>query len=66
MKYRYVPSHSTFGYADVSSTIYTATGLNAGLQYYFRVSARNTIGYSGFCELGGNTCADSEVSTTVS
>lgn len=62
---RYVPSDSTFGEADVPSTTYTATGLTAGLQYYFRVSARNTIGYSGFCELAGNTCTNVEVSATI-
>lgn len=61
----YVPSDSTFGYADVSNTTYTATGLTTGLEYYFRVSARNTIGYSGFCELSGNTCAGDEVSTII-
>lgn len=50
----------------MSGTTYTATGLTTGLQYYFRVSARNTIGYSGFCEKGGNTCgAVGEVSTTI-
>ncbi|CAN0137876.1 unnamed protein product, partial [Hapterophycus canaliculatus] len=48
-----------------SNTTYTAAGLTAGLQYYFRVSARNTIGYSGFCELAGNTCAGDEVSTII-
>ena len=62
---RYVSSDSTYGYADVSSTTYTATGLTVGLQYYFRVAARNTIGYSGFCGLSGNTCAGVEVSVTV-
>ncbi|CAM9231520.1 unnamed protein product, partial [Ectocarpus sp. 12 AP-2014] len=61
----YVPSDSAFGYADVSNTTYTATGLTTGLAYYFRVSARNTIGYSGFCELSGNTCAGDEVSTII-
>lgn len=62
---RYVPSDSTYGYVDVSNTTYTATGLTTGLQYYLRVSARNTIGYSGFCEFEGNTCSGTEASTTI-
>ncbi len=57
-------SSSQSGSADVSSTTYTAAGLTAG-QYYFRVAARNTIGYSGFCELTGNTCAGAAVSVTI-
>lgn len=62
---RYVPSDSTFGYVDVPNTTFTASGLTTGLRYYFRVSARNTIGYSAFCELTGNTCAGAEVSITI-
>lgn len=64
-EYRFVEDPN-FGFEDVvSTTTYTATGLTTGREYYFRVSARNTIGYSGFCELAGNTCTGDQVMTTI-
>lgn len=64
--HRFASSDSTYGYTDVSNTTYTITSLTAGLEYYIRVSSRNTIGYSGFCELSGNSCAGEVVSTIIS
>jgi len=50
------PLETDSGFGDTSEHIYTITNLTVGYNYFIRIAARTTIGYSHFCEFIGPQC----------